>query len=87
MEKKIALTFEDFIKLINDHCEIELELEYKGTVYGITQFNGYEFYEPYKKESYQCYMTSEEFARKVNIKGELLKDIWDDVDNVRPITF
>ena len=53
-----------------------MQFFYKKRKFGITKFDGFEFYEWEKDEGYQNYKSLNEFADKINIDGIKVKDIW-----------
>lgn len=72
----------DFLQGLDMYSE--MEFYYEGKRYGVVYdenyaINFYEYENPY--EDYQIYKTKEEFLEKANIKGKLLKDIWQNVYN------
>lgn len=80
IEKKIKPTFEEFIKLIG--YGLEMQFFFKKRKFGITHFNGYEFYEWNNEIGYQNYDNIEEFSKKINIDGILVKNLWDNISKV-----
>jgi len=90
------LNYEDFLILCSSYGEVEFF--YKSAKYGILRLNDdyssgkdkcwdktkdyYVFYEWNKSETEQKYKTIEEFAAKASIKGQLLKDIWNEIDKI-----
>ena len=80
INNKENMTYMEFIRLIE--AGFELQFFYKKHKYGITQFDGYEFYEWDKEEGYQTYPTIEEFKENININGVKIKEIWQDVKKV-----
>lgn len=77
---KIKPIYEDFIEMVR--MNLEPSFMYKKRRFGSTKFDGFEFYECDKQEGYQNYKTIEEFEQKVNIDGVLLKDIWQEIEDV-----
>lgn len=71
---KQAITYDEFIYLIKNGYE--MQFYYGKRKFGSTQFGGYEFYEWNKEEGYQCYQTIDEFAQKINIDGNLVRELW-----------
>ena len=80
IDAKKKLTYGEFLFMAGGN--FEMQFIYKGRHYGVTQFEGYEFFEHCVKESLQIYPTIEEFAEKANTNGILLKDIWDSVEEL-----
>lgn len=62
IENKQKLTYDEFIEIVN--FGLEMQFLYKNRKFGVTHFNGYEFYEWEKVDGYQSYKTIDEFAQK-----------------------
>ena len=77
MKKKQKLTYDEFVEIVGHG--LEMQFFYKKRKFGITKFDGFEFYEWEKEEGYQNYNSLKEFADKINIDGVKVKDIWDKV--------
>ncbi|MCM1306531.1 MAG: hypothetical protein NC037_05885 [Bacteroides sp.] len=80
VEQEQQLTYDEFIDLVR--YGLEMQFCYEKRKFGITHFNGYEFYEWNKEECYQNYPTIEEFATQINIDGILVKDVWDKITKI-----
>ena len=78
--KPFKATFEDFIKGLDFYSE--MAFTYKGINYGVCYRKDYSilFYNGNKAWTYQ---TKDEFYKTANIDGNLLKDLWDEVQNPR----
>lgn len=77
VEKKQKLTYDEFVEIVG--YGLEMQFFYKKRKFGITKFDGFEFYEWEKDEGYQNYKSLKEFADKINIDGVKVKDIWDKI--------
>lgn len=77
ISNKQNIAYEEFISLIK--YGYEMQFYYGKRKFGSTQFGGYEFYEWDKEEGYQCYKTIDEFAQKINIDGNLVKELWNKI--------
>ena len=77
VEKKQKLTYGEFVEIVG--YGLEMQFFYKKWKFGITKFDGFEFYEWEKDEGYQNYKSLKEFADKINIDGVKVKDIWDKI--------
>lgn len=77
VEKKQKLTYGEFVEIVG--YGLEMQFFYKKRKFGITKFDGFEFYEWEKDEGYQNYKSLKEFADKINIDGVKVKDIWDKI--------
>lgn len=75
--KKQKLTYDEFAEIVG--YGLEMQFFYKKRKFGITKFDGFEFYEWEKDEGYQNYKSLKEFADKINIDGVKVKDIWDKI--------
>ena len=73
-------TFEDFIHGLDFYSE--MAFTYKGEKYGVCYRNDYSvlFYNEMQALSFP---TKDEFYKSANIDGNLLKDIWDEVQDPR----
>lgn len=79
--KSFIPSLEDFVEGLFFYSE--MEFHYHGRRYGVVFGKGYtiNFYEFNKEEGYQTYENKKEFMEKANIKGNLLKDLWNEVEN------
>ncbi len=77
INSKQKLTYDELIIMIENG--FEMQFYYGKRKFGMTQFDGYEFYEWNKLEGYQTYSTIEEFSRSINIDGVFVKDIWQNI--------
>lgn len=73
--------FNDFIDGYNFYGE--MEFTYKGVTYGLMGIanEGVEFW-GMNANTYEIFKNIEEFAEKAKINEKLLKDIWNEVENV-----
>jgi hypothetical protein len=80
-KKFLEPDFEDFIEMFD--CFGEVEFKHKGIRYGLTASNGVvvEFFVIDGAEL-QEYKSIEDFIAKANINGNLIKDIWHEVENI-----
>ncbi len=80
VEGKQKLTYKEFIEIIS--YGLEMQFYFKKRKFGITHFDGYEFYEWNKEDGYQNYKTIQEFSEKINIEGVPVKDIWEKISKI-----
>ena len=80
IENKQKITYDEFIEIIS--FGLEMQFFYKKRKFGVTHFDGYEFYEWDKEDGYQNYKTINEFSQKINIDGILVKDLWKEVSKI-----
>lgn len=80
--KPIQPDFGDFLKCMEVYNELEFYCRDKH--YGLLHMpnDTWDFYEWNVEEGYQIYGSIEEFAKKANIGGVLLKDLWNEVYDV-----
>ena len=78
--KPFKATFEDFIHGLDFYSE--MAFTYKGVKYGVCYRNDYSvlFYNEMQAWSFP---TKDEFYKSASIDGNLLKDIWDEVQEPR----
>lgn len=83
---KVTFTYDEFV----DFCECygEVEFWYKNKMYGVVYTNlkngekRIGLFEGCIREALQNYSSTEEFAKKVNLDGKLLKDMWGEIYDV-----
>ena len=80
IDNKERPSFDEFIELIG--FGLEMQFYYKKRKFGTSHFDGFEFYEWDIEDGYQNYDTLEDFAKKINIHGMLVKDIWNSVSRI-----
>lgn len=80
IENKQKLTYDEFIEIVN--FGLEMQFYYKKRKFGVTHFDGYEFYEWEKVDGYQSYKTINEFAQNIKIDGVQVKDLWNEVSKI-----
>ena len=84
--KLIKPTLEDFASMFNFYGEVQFW--HRGKRFGLVASNGktLEFYQWNIEESYQTFNSTQEFIEKANIGGQLLRDVWHEVENAEYMT-
>ena len=59
-----------------------MQFFYKKRKFGVTHFDGYEFYEWNKEDGYQSYKSINEFSHNIKIDETYVKDIWSEVSKI-----
>lgn len=77
--EKIRPNFDEFVECLKIYRH--MEFYFKNTKYGITWEDTVAFYEWDVEESIQEYATLELFYNNAHIRGVLLKDLWEKVEN------
>jgi len=79
--KPLIADFDDFIDGFNFYGE--MEFTYKGITYGLAGVEnlGIEFW-GINTEKYETFKDIEEFQQMARVQGKLVKDIWNQIENV-----
>lgn len=79
--KPLTPDFDDFIDGFNFYGE--MEFTYKGITYGLASVEdlGIEFW-GVNTEKYETFKDIDEFQQMAKIQGKLVKDIWNEIENV-----
>lgn len=81
VERKEKLSFPEFLDLFDGYGE--LEFSYRNKTYGLngtaTTVNFFMIDNHFFNQQFQ---TTQEFAEKANINGVLLKNIWEQVNDI-----
>lgn len=80
VQTKEKLTYDELIEIVG--YGLEMQFYYKKRKFGITHFEGHEFYEWNKEEGFQSYTSIEEFEQKINIDGIPVKNVWDKISKI-----
>lgn len=78
--KKFLPNFEEALSLIDRG--FDLDIRYKKQEYHLEKFNGKIYIENYAENTGVCYSDISDFKRNAKINGELLSEIWENIEKI-----